>query len=124
MTLRQLVSHSLSNVLAKSQTSMVYRPSLSSSCFVCVAKQWSGMLALRRTLRNGWLIAYNSGQMNYGSISRRTAYNVERRQIDSNSLLPERTHFHLDSILPESETSMMSQGLKIRTRSSTAYGKE
>src|SRR5436309_1750481 len=103
---------------------MVHRLSLSSSRFACVAKQWSGMLALKRTLRNGWLIAYNSEQMNYSSVSRRTAYNVERRQIDSNSLLLERTHFHLDSILLESETSMMSQGLKIRTRLSTAYGKE
>src|SRR5437667_2997685 len=124
MTLRQLVSHSLSNVSAKSRTSIVHRPSLSSSPFACMVKQWSGMLALRRTLWNGWLIAYNSGQTNYGSVSRRTTYNVERRQIDSNSLLPKRTHFHLDSILPESETSMMSQGLKIQTRSSTTYGEE
>ena len=103
---------------------MVHQPSSSSSPFACAAKQWNGMLASRRIQRNGWPIAYTSGQANYASVSRKTTYNVERRRIGSNSPLPERTHFHSDSTLPESETSTMNQGLKIRTRSSTAYGED
>ena len=62
--------------------------------------------------------------MNYGSASKRTASNAEIRQIDSNSPLPERICFHSNNTLPRRETSMMSQDLRTRMRSSIICGED